>query len=121
MVVVIDEGAAEDSVRVGGNRGALYSRYLDDIREVIVVRNVTIVQVFDGLGEIAAQFSVLGAASVRVFSPVGLADRQSDSIESCKKTAVSDGQSIDPVGNDDRGSDGQCHDENRSEEFRCYF
>lgn len=56
---------------------------------MIVIRNVMIVQVLEGLGEIAAQDSVLGAVPVGVLSPVGFADRQGDSIESCEETVVS--------------------------------
>lgn len=65
-----------------------YLRNLDDVREIIVVRDVTTVQVSDVLREVAAQFSVLAAVPVGVFSPVGFADRQGDSVEFCKITAV---------------------------------
>lgn len=63
-------------------------RYLDHVRVVVLVGNVAIEQLLQGLRYVAAEFLVLSAASVRVLPPVRLADGQGNPVISCKRYAA---------------------------------
>lgn len=65
--------------------GNYYLRYLDDAGKMMVSGNVTIVQVLEGMREIATQFPIFRTVSVRVLSSVRLADCQCYSVKSYQR------------------------------------